>query len=70
MNLSKEELETWLDREHPSGKVDWRKEYERLWSVLDQALPVVIPTIKDSNKCLTGVLLAAHAMGERLLDQS
>jgi hypothetical protein len=34
------EFVRWLKREHPSGKVDWRKEFERLWDALEQAIPL------------------------------
>lgn len=34
-------LDEWFQREHPSGVVDWYKEYERLLSALEQAMPSI-----------------------------
>ena len=31
------DLEKWLRREYPDGIIDWKREFERLLSVADQA---------------------------------
>lgn len=32
------EFETWVKREHPSGQIDWQKEFDRLLAVAEQSL--------------------------------
>lgn len=39
--MNKSEIDKWIEKEYPDGIIDWKKEYERISSVLEQAMPVI-----------------------------
>jgi hypothetical protein len=61
--MNSQEFQEWFDREHPSGNVDWKKEFERLFSVIKQAMP-----IQCESKAAMGILEIAIETGDRLLN--
>ncbi len=57
-------MNEWIKREHPNG-IDWRKEYERLLGVIEQAIPCV-----TKSNAVKSLMETALECGNALLKQS
>jgi hypothetical protein len=57
------DLQEWLDKTYPDGNIDWKQEYERLVSILEQALP----TLNSTSHAIISTLNVAVQTGIFLL---
>jgi hypothetical protein len=56
----------WISKHYPDGVIDWKAEYDRLLSVLSQALPAINVGKPDAS---TKLLATAVECGEALLEK-
>ncbi len=66
--MTDEEYLAWRIKEHGSWtSIDWRKEYQRIVTVLGQALPSIH---RGEQNAATLLLDIAHDIGQKLLEET